>query len=149
MYPPGLRIFNQKSHFQRFLKEKIFYNFRAKNFQSPRGSKCQAGNSVFRGFSLIFSDRLKAWNIFRFCSASPGPVTRSPCRSFSKVSDCRHHSIIGRPQQIRRFRRQPTGGSLYPYNSFQPFRCIRGALHDIICMTNSHFSHFVKSPCNI
>nr|DAI07246.1 MAG TPA: hypothetical protein [Bacteriophage sp.] len=45
------------------MKEKFFYNFRAKNFQSPQGSTFQAGKSVFRGFSLIFSDRFKVWNI--------------------------------------------------------------------------------------
>ena len=78
-----------------------------------------------------------------FCCASPGPVTRSPCRSFRKVSDCRKHRIIRRPQQLRRFRRQTAGGSLRPYDGFQPFPGIRYALHNVIYMTDSHFSHFV------
>lgn len=63
LIPPWVYIFIRKSRFQRFLKEKFFYNFRAKKFQSPRGSTFQAEKSFFRGFSQIFSDRFKVWNI--------------------------------------------------------------------------------------
>lgn len=117
-----------------------------KIFNPPGVALFKLKNPFSEFFRRFFQTDSRCGTSVHFCGASPGPVTRSTCRSFSKVSYCRKHGIIRRLQQLRRFRRQTTGGIFYPYNGFQPFPGIRYALHNVVYMTDSHFSHFDKIP---
>lgn len=117
-----------------------------KIFNPPGVALFKLKNPFSEIFRRFFQTDSRHETPVHFCGASPGPVTRSPCRSFRKVSDCRKHGIISRPQKLCRFRRHTTGGTLNLYDGFQPFPGIRYALHNVIHMTDSNFSHFGKIP---